>query len=368
MESSRRTFIGSLSGLALFSLLGRRGRELLPLESSALADSAPGLSPSTGYVPVQTLGIPTLPYVMNQGAKEFHLEATSVVSTLPDGSDPMMTRRRPVNLMGYNQSTIGPTIEAVEGDRVRVVFTNRLSEGTTVHFHGIELPIEMDGVPGLSQDVVQPGGQFIYEFTVDRAGTFIYHPHFNAMKQIGLGMMGFFVVHPRNPLPELKVDRDYAFMLHTIRLDPGSPNPDVMEMSEFNYYLMNGRVGEGEGSSTGIPPMKARVGERVRVRVSNLSMLTHPIHLHGHTYGVSDWGGGYMPQSQWIKANTINISAGEVRTLEFVARAPGKWMFHCHFTHHLMNDMHRPSMPGDPSMGSMPSMEMGGMSTWIEVT
>ena len=130
---------------------------------------------------------------------------------------------------------------------------------------------------------------------------------------------------------------------------------------------MNGRVGNGVKGSE-LPPVRARVGDRIRIRVSNLSMLTHPVHLHGHQFVITDWGGGFLPEHQQIRANTINVSSAEVRVLEFTARAPGNWMFHCHFTHHTMNDMDRPPLPGTPPMDGMPNMDMGGMSTWIEVT
>jgi FtsP/CotA-like multicopper oxidase with cupredoxin domain len=179
-------------------------------------------------------------------------------------------------------------------------------------------------------------------------------------KQVGMGLSGFFIIHPRNPPPEYAVDHDYCYFLQIWMIHPGSSVPDTMEMSDFNYFTMNGRP------SPDIVPMAARSGERVRIRVANLSMLTHPIHLHGHTFKVSEYGAGFVPIHQQIIANTVNISSAEVRSLDFQAYRPGKWLFHCHFMHHVMNDMHRNPIPGtNPGHAAH---DMGGMHTWIEIT
>lgn len=322
----------------------------------------PGARPSSteGYVPCIAPGIPTLPYRRVGNVKVWELTAEPVEVAFPDMSDPNGVRRRPIYCWGYNGSMIGPTIEAVEGDTVRILFRNNLPDPTTVHWHGLHLPIEMDGVPDISQKPVPPGGQFTYEFTLEQSGTYFYHSHVMQAKQVGLGLMGFFIIHPRVPEPWQIVDRDYCYMLQTWMIHPGSPNPDPSEMSEFNYFTMNGRPGPD------IVPMVARRGEKVRIRVANLSMLAHPVHLHGHTYKVTDWGGGFLPPSQHIAANTINVSAAEVRAVEFEAKRLGKWLFHCHFTHHTMNDMHRDPIPGMTSHAS--HSDNGGMHTWIEIT
>ncbi len=388
-EMSRRKFVGILGSTVALPFLARAGNAqpgstssnqfasgASPLQrASNLADSRANIASynatysPVNYVPVITPGITTLPYNLNNGVKEFQLTAGPVTFVLPDMSDGMGMRGRPIRGFGYNGSTIGPTIEAVEGDTVRIILKNNLPEPTTIHFHGIELPANMDGVPGFSQDPVQPGDSFVYEFTLNQSGTTFYHSHFMTAKQVGLGLMGFFIIHPKNPTPSQIVDHDYAYFLHTWKINPGSTIPDTVEMNDFNFFTMNGRVGSGV-KGWELPPMRAKVGERVRIRVTNLSMLTHPIHLHGHTFRITEWGGGFLPDHQQIRANTVSVSSAEVRTVEFVARAPGKWMFHCHFTHHTMNDMHRPPLPGDPPMSDamMAMMDMGGMSTWIEIT
>lgn len=324
--------------------------------------SSPAPLRNANYVPVVTPGVSSLPYRMEGGVKVFELVAEAMTTTFPDLSDPHGMKRREVYVWGYNGSMIGPTLEAVEGDTVRILFKNNLPESTTVHFHGIELPIEMDGVPGFSQEPVPPGGTFVYEFPLEQSGTYFYHSHQMAAKQIGLGLMGFFIVHPKNPRPDQIVDKDYAFFLHTWKINPGSPVPDTLEMTDFNYFTMNGRVGPD------IPPMLAKIGEKVRIRVTNLSMLSHPVHLHGHTFKITELGGGFLPPHQQMSANTTSVSAAEVRTVEFEAARLGKWMFHCHFSHHTMNDMHRSPLIGNPSMANHAMHDMGGMSTWIEIT
>jgi FtsP/CotA-like multicopper oxidase with cupredoxin domain len=241
--------------------------------------------------------------------------------------------------------------------------THTLRERINNHVATQKYPIEMDGVPGISQNPIPAGGSFTYEFTLEQSGTYFYHSHVMGAKQVGLGLLGFFIIHPRNPEPWQIVDRDYAYFLQTWMIQPGSPNPDILEMSNFNYFTMNGRPGPD------IIPMSARLGEKVRIRVANLSMLTHPIHLHGHTFKITEWGGGFLHPSQHIAANTINISSAEVRTLEFEAKRLGKWVFHCHFMHHTMNDMDRPPIPGaGGGHNAHAGHEMAGMHTHIEIT
>jgi len=364
--TGRRNFLFSLGSLAAAGMFWKKA-SAEPVAKALAQSPKPKAGSSSGFVSVQTPGVPTLQGTLNGGVREFRLTAGQITIQFPDMSDGMGMRGRPVTAWGYNGSTPGPTLEAVEGETIRVHFTNNLPEATTIHFHGIDLPVEMDGVPGFSQEPVQPGGSFIYEFPLHQSGTYFYHSHVMGAKQVGLGLMGFFVIHPKNPTPSQIVTRDYAYMLHTWKLNPGSNVPDILDMSDFNYFTLNGRVGNGIRGWK-LPPMQAKVGERIRIRVTNLSMLTHPVHLHGHQFVITDWGGGFLPEHQQIRANTINVSSAEVRVLEFTARAPGKWMFHCHFLHHTMNDMDRPKLPGDQDHGDMSDMDMGGMTTWIEIT
>jgi FtsP/CotA-like multicopper oxidase with cupredoxin domain len=275
------------------------------------------------YVPVQTLNGWTLPYTIKNGVKEFHLVAEEVEHEFAPGSK--------AKCWGYNGSTPGPTIEAVEGDRVRILVTNNLREHTTIHWHGILLPSGMDGVGGLSQPHIQPGETFAYEFTLVQHGTHMYHPHADEVVQLAVGMMGMFIIHPKGG-ETVAIQRDYCFLLHNWALHPGTYRPDPSVMVDFDLWTFNSKV------FPAIDPLVARTGERVRIRVGNLSMWNHPIHLHGVQYWVTGSDGGRWPQNQWRSEVTEIVAVGQVRDIEFIA-VPGDWALHCHMSHHTMNAM-----------------------------
>jgi FtsP/CotA-like multicopper oxidase with cupredoxin domain len=236
------------------------------------------------------------------------------------------------HLWGYNGQSPGPTIECVEGDRVRIFVTNKLPEYTTVHWHGVQVPNGVDGVAGLTQPPIQPGETWVYEFDMQHAGTFMYHPHADGIVQFAMGMMGIIVVHPHDTALRA-VDRDFAFLMNAYDIEPGSYTPRVNTMLDFNLWTWNSRV------FPGISPLVVRQGDRVRIRIGNLTMTNHPIHLHGHSFEVTGTDGGWVPEAaRWPEA-TIDIGVGQIRTIEFLADAPGDWAFHCHKMHHVMNAM-----------------------------
>jgi len=288
----------------------------------------PPFAPSTGrpYRPVVTLNGWTLPWRMNQGIKEFHLVAEPVVREMAPGFK--------AHLWGYNGQSPGPTIEVVEGDRVRIFVTNRLPEHTSIHWHGQRLPNGMDGVNGLTQQGIDPGKTFVYEFVARRPGTFMYHPHADEMTQMAMGMMGFWVTHPKGRHPLIDdVDRDFVFLLNAYDIDPGSHTPRIMTMLDFNLWSWNSRI------FPGIDPLVVGKHDRVRIRVGNLTMTNHPIHLHGHEFVVTGTDGGPTPKaSRWPEVTT-DIAVGQMRQVEFVADEEGDWALHCHKSHHTMNAM-----------------------------
>ena len=303
MVSRRHFFAGT--GVALASAaVSRVAMAALPEAASVQGpDTVPPPVPPNGrpFHPVVTLNGWSLPWRMNNNVKEFHLVAEPVVRELAPGMK--------ANLWGYNGQSPGPTIEVVEGDRVRIFVTNRLPEPTSVHWHGQRLPNGMDGVAGLTQPHIPPGKTFVYEFVAQRAGTFMYHPHGDEMLQMAMGMMGFWVTHPRDPARH-RVDRDYVLLLNAYDIDPGS-----------------------------FTPMVAAKGERVRIRVGNLSMTNHPMHIHGHEFVVAGTDGGWVPPSARWPEVTADVAVGQMRALELVAQAPGDWPFHCHKSHHTMGPM-----------------------------
>jgi len=336
------------------------------LHSQAAPETAPPLEPTSGrsYRPVLTLNGWSLPFRMRGGWKEFHLVAEPVEREIAPG---MVAK-----LWGYNGQSPGPTIEVVEGDRVRIFVTNRLPEHTTIHWHGQRLPNGMDGVGGLTQPHIKPGKTFVYQFVARRPGTFMYHPHADEMVQMAMGMMGSWVTHARDP-GFMPVDRDFVVLLNAYDVVPGSATPRVNTMLNFNLWTWNSRA------FPGIDPLVCRRGDRVRVRIGNLTMTNHPIHLHGHEFEVTGTDGGWTrPASRWPEVTT-DIAVGQMRTIEFIANEPGDWAFHCHKSHHTMNAMGHdvPTMigveqgdlserisdliPGYMQMGSAGMAEMGSM-------
>ena len=337
---SRRNFIGRASGVAAAVTAAATTTAVSKVAMAALPepvfqtrpDTMPPLVPTTGrpYNPVVTLNGWTLPWRMNAGVKEFHLVAEPVVREMTPGFK--------AHLWGYNGQSPGPTIEVVEGDRVRIFVTNKLPEVHAVHWHGQRLPNGMDGVMGLTQPGIPPGKTFVYEFVARRPGTFMYHPHADEMVQMAMGMMGLWITHPkvdkagRHPLIDA-VDRDYCFLLNAYDIDPGSYTPKVMTMLDFNLWAWNSRV------FPGISPLVARKGDRVRLRVGNLTMTNHPIHLHGHEFQVTGTDGGPVPKSARQWEVTADIAVGQMRQMDFIADEEGDWSFHCHKSHHTMNAM-----------------------------
>jgi manganese oxidase len=296
------------------------------LVGAALREAAAQPAPAaTGpYVPVETLGGVTLPFEMQDGFKVFHLTAEPVTHEFAPGFV--------AKCWGYNGRTPGPTIEAVEGDRVRVFVENKLPEHTSIHWHGLLLPNGMDGVSGVTQPAIGPGETYVYEFELRQNGTFMYHPHADEMLQMAVGMMGMFVVHPKRPR-EPRVDRDFAVMIHEWAIHPGTFRPDPAVMTDFNVFSFNSKV------FPAIPPLVCRTGQRVRVRLGNLSMDEHPIHVHGHHFRVSGTDGGPVPPSAQWPETTVLVPVGATRDMEWIADAPGDWAFHCHKSHHTMGPM-----------------------------
>jgi manganese oxidase len=327
MNTRRRFLQSSVAAVASAALVSRAQAASLPEAPSA---DKPGthqpLVPPNGrpYNPVATLNGWTLPWRMKDGWKEFHLVAEPVRRQMAPG----MTAQ----LWGYNGQSPGPTIECVEGDRLRIFVTNKLPEHTTIHWHGVLLPNGMDGVGGLTQPQIPAGKTYVYEFTMKKSGTFMYHPHADEMVQMAMGMMGFIVVHPKNP-SVMKVDRDFVFIINAYDIEPGSATPRVNTMLDFNLWSWNSRV------FPGIDPIVVRKGDRVRIRMGNLTMTNHPIHLHGCTFEVTGTDGGWVPKSARWPEVTTDIGVGQMRAIEFNADEPGDWAFHCHKSHHTMNAM-----------------------------
>jgi FtsP/CotA-like multicopper oxidase with cupredoxin domain len=338
-----------------------------PLENPAQSDQQnyPPGEPGKDYTPVITPNGSALPYKLVGGIKVFHLIAEEV--------DHEFTPGLRAHCWGFNGQVHGPTIEAVEGDQLRIYVTNKLPENTSIHWHGLLVPSGMDGVGGLSQKTIEPGETYKYEFKLRQHGTYMYHSHSDEMIQIALGMMGMFIIHPRTPTGP-RADRDFVLMSSEWRIDVGTRRPVPIEMTDFNVLTFNGR------SFPGTVPLVAKYGDRVRIRFGNLSpMEHHPIHLHGFYWKITEMDGLQVPEAAQQPGNTVLVAVGQTRTVEFIADNPGDWAMHCHMTHHTMNQMgHRAPnligvrpgkldkkvsklLPGYMAMGESGMADMGEM-------
>ena len=290
-----------------------------------------GAQAASPHPDLETPDLPKLPWRMVDGVKEFRLTA-EVVRT-------EFVRGRAVDGWGFNGSIPGPSLEVNEGDRVRVVFENHLPEMTALHWHGLEAPMEMEGSVGLGQDPIPPGGGYTYEFTMNQHGTLFYHSHFSMQEM--MGMLGLFVVHPKDPYTP-RVDRDFGLVIQEWQILPNNTVPNAMAM-EFNWLTFNGKSGPAT------TPMLARQGERIRIRLVNLGMDHHPIHMHGNQFVITGTEGGRIPEAQWHPQNTVLVGTGQARNIEFDAKHLGDWMMHCHMPHHMMNQMVSMAGPMTPS-------------------
>ncbi|MGB7281354.1 MAG: copper oxidase [Candidatus Acidiferrum sp.] len=273
------------------------------------------------FLPMITPDVVDLPFEMDGAVKVFELIAEPVTRKIA----PFKT----IEAWGYNGSLPGPTIQVQQGDRVRIILQNKLPEATSIHWHGLEVPIDQDGVPWICQKPVAPGEKYVYEFTVHQEGTFFYHSH-GAMQEM-MGMIGFFVAHPERSYKP-RADHDFGIVLQEWAVLPNNNVPNTAAM-EYNWLTFNGV------SAPAITPMIARLGSRVRLRIINMGMDHHPIHLHGNQFVMTGTEGGRAPESTWFPMNTVLVGVAQARVLEFDAKYPGAWMLHCHLPHHMMNNM-----------------------------
>lgn len=245
-------------------------------------------------------------YVFEQAEVEIDLTAEVVQWEVLEGAEP-------VEAWVYNGQYPGPEIRVVEGQKVRVNLTNNLPEPTTIHWHGLDVPNDQDGVPGITQPAIQPGETWTYEFVPHRVGTTVYHTHANTAHQLAKGLFGFLIIEPKEGLD---YDREYTLALHEIG----------------GYYTINGH---SFPSTLNDSVLSIREGERVLVRFANTGSLHHPMHLHGHQFEVVNVDGNSMPPD-W-RQNTVDIPPGQTVDVVIEGTNPGTWTFHCHIVPHVTN-------------------------------
>ncbi|KAB2903127.1 MAG: multicopper oxidase domain-containing protein [Anaerolineae bacterium] len=284
-----------------------------------------------GMEPISSEGVPLatetrggqpLEFHEEDGVKVFELTARPVIWHL--------TNNVQVTAWTYNGTVPGPMIRVTEGDPVCIILNNELPEPTTIHWHGIQVPNAMDGVPGVTQDPIQPGETFVYEFVAKPAGTFMYHPHFNSDTQIALGLYAPFIIDPAENTTQ--PDVDVSIMLSEWRVENGMTYAAMpMAGMEPNFFTFNGKAFPATDT------LEVKQGERVRIRLYGIGQFTHPIHLHGVPFKVVAVDGFPIPEDQQLSMDTINVAPGQRFDIEFIATEPGRWMLHCHIPHHTTN-------------------------------
>ncbi len=311
----------------------------MPMDSQAMVTATPGSMMSSNsdmghsMEPItapnaqpasETQGGQPLAFREENGVKVFELTTKAVQwPILEDVS---------VTAFTYNGTVPGPMIRVTEGDQVRIVVKNELPDPTTIHWHGVEVPNAMDGVPGVTQDPIQPGETFTYEFTAKPAGTFMYHSHFEGDVQVSAGLYAPFIIDPKEP--EVNPPAVDKVLMISESLMRGGQTFAPMPMSgmEPNFFTINGKAFPSTETIT------VKKGDLVRLRLIGIGQFIHPMHLHGLPFKIVATDGHPVPEAAQLTKDTVSVAPGERYDIEFVATEPGQWMLHCHILHHTTND------------------------------
>jgi hypothetical protein len=275
---------------------------------------------------IEARGDRDLPYRMVDGTKVFELTASPIRWTILPGVT--------VDGYAYNGQIPGPRIHIKEGDRVRIVLHNRLPLETTIHWHGLILPNQMDGPAEITQNPVPPGGSFVYEFTAVQHGTYFYHPHAKPDRTQALGLYGALIIDPKNPGDEAKADHDYVIELQESLMREGLTYPAMpMDGGMPNYFTINGKAFPATDT------IHMKVGETLKVRfIGTNNGFIHPMHIHGGPFEVVAIDGQTLQPSARYFADTIEVGPGQRYDVIWTARNAGKWLIHCHIPHHTTNN------------------------------
>jgi FtsP/CotA-like multicopper oxidase with cupredoxin domain len=268
----------------------------------------------------------TLEPKLEGGVKVFDLTASVIRwNILPDVT---------VEAYAYNGQVPGPRIRVTEGDRVRIRVKNDLPEPTTVHWHGLILPNEMDGPANITQPPIPPGGEYTYEFTTEQAGTFFYHTHANADRQQALGLYGALIIDPKVPSPGTQADLEYVILMQEWLVREGLTYPAMlMEGTLPNFFTFNGKAYPATDT------VKMKVGQTIKLRfIGSNNNFIHPLHVHGGPFTVVARDAETLAPDARFQADTVNVGPGQRYDVIWKARRPGKWLVHCHIAHHTTNN------------------------------
>jgi FtsP/CotA-like multicopper oxidase with cupredoxin domain len=283
----------------------------------------PITAPNVGPASADQGGQP-LNFRLEEGVKVFELTAKAVKWTLTDGVV--------ATAYTYNGTVPGPMIRVTEGDQVRIIVKNELPDPTTIHWHGVEVPNAMDGVPGMTQDPIQPGETFIYEFTAKPTGTFMYHSHYEGDIQVGAGLYAPFIIEPQEPKANPPAVDKILMLSEWLVRDGLTYAAMPMSGMEPNYFTINGK------SFPATETITVKKGDRVRLRFIAIGQFIHPMHLHGFPFKIVATDGHPVPETAQLTKDTISVAPGERYDIEFIATETGQWMLHCHILHHTTND------------------------------
>lgn len=288
--------------------------------------AAVDLSKITYTAPADAKGDQPLQPRVENGVKVFDMDVSLIKwNILPN---------KQVAAYAFNRQVPGPRIRVTEGDRVRINVKNNLPESTTVHWHGLILPNNMDGPAEITQKPIEPGQTFTYEFTTQQAGTFFYHSHEAPDRQQGLGMYGALIIDPKDPARNYGADKELVIQLQEWTFKQGYTFPAMpMEGAMPNFFTINGK------SYPSTETINLKVGQKLRVRfIGTNSGFIHPMHIHGGPFKIVETDGVPVPEAAQIEKDTVNVAPGERYDVIWTAREPGKWLLHCHINHHITND------------------------------
>lgn len=338
VDKNKKILIGGIvvAGVILLFLITKQRNEVktAPAQLSISGENSEALQameaiPKNG-VPkaTQEKGLQNLPFTMDKGTKVFNLTAAPIEWNI--------LKNVSVTAWAYNGMVPGPLIHVTQGDNVRILIKNNLPEPTTIHWHGIQVPNNMDGIPDETQKPIQPGETFTYEFVAKPAGTYWYHSHFDSDKQISVGLSGAFIIDPPGGLAS-KPDIDKILILNEWRVIGGQTYAAMPATGmDGNFFTINGKAYPDTET------INAKVGQKIRLRFVGAGQMIHPMHLHGFPFKIVATDGNDVPESaQWTK-DVISVAPGERYDVEFTPDRPGKWMLHCHIPHHTTNDHHEP--------------------------
>ncbi|MGE6489773.1 multicopper oxidase family protein [Paenisporosarcina sp. NPDC076898] len=330
-------------GLLLFILiLGACSNSMLGMDHSNM-DMGEKQEPNGTAEDTTTKGLQQTVSTEKIEENEFTLVAQERKHTLTEGKD--------ITAWTFNGSVPGPEIRVQEGENVKILLKNELKDPVTIHWHGIPVPNNMDGIPGETMNAVQPGDDFTYEFKATVPGTYWYHSHQDGVNQVDKGLYGSIIIAGKN---DGNFDKDYTLVFDEWMSDMKSmPTDDSsassamegmdhsdMEMNEesnsedsamghdmnsmYDIFTINGKSGKN------VSPLLVKEGGKVRLRLVNAGFMSHKIHLHGHDFKVISTDGQEINEPAVINDELISIAPGERYDIEFTADNPGNWYIESH--------------------------------------